>query len=87
MHVFKVVKEPYGWAVRLDSGMTTPFWSRAMAIREANCLCDALRSHGEQAEVLAEELDSDEAPNRPASVTVNRLRMLARTFQAGPHLR
>jgi len=60
MHTFKVVKEPHGWAVRLGHGMTTPFWSRAVAIQEANCLCDALRRHGEVAEVVIEE-ESDPA--------------------------
>jgi hypothetical protein len=52
MHTFKVVEESYGWAVRLGDGMTTPFRSRALAIREANCLCQELRNHGEAAEVV-----------------------------------
>lgn len=70
MHTFKVVKEPCGWAVRLGHGMSSPFRSRAVAIQEANCLCDALRSHGEAAEVVIEEIDSAEAAplksSRPA---------------------
>ena len=61
MHTFKVVKEPCGWAVRLGYGMSTPFWSRAAAIQEANRLCDALRSHGEAAEVVIEQIDPAEA--------------------------
>ena len=61
MHTFKVVKEQHGWAVRLGHGMSTPFWSRVVAIQEANCLCEALRSHGEAAEVVIEEIDPTEA--------------------------
>ena len=41
--------------------MTTPFWSRELAIREANCLADAIRCHGECAEVIVEGAD----PNEP----------------------
>jgi len=54
MITFNVVKEPHGWAVRMGQRMTTPFWSRDLAIREANCLADALRRHGECAEVIVE---------------------------------
>ena len=59
MHTFKVVKEQYGWAVRLGDGMCTPFWSRAQAIREANRLCDALRMHGVSAQVVVAEAQTD----------------------------
>lgn len=52
MHTFRVVKESNGWAVRLGEGMTTPFWSRKLAVLEANRLCEALRRHGEAARVL-----------------------------------
>jgi hypothetical protein len=55
MHTFKVVREEYGWAVRLGPAMTTPFWSQAAALREANALCKGLRSHGVAAEVVVEE--------------------------------
>jgi len=54
MHTFKVVKEPFGWAVRVGEGMSTPFRSRELAVQEANCLCEALRRHGETAEVMVE---------------------------------
>lgn len=54
MHTFKVVREEYGWAVRLGPAMTTPFWSQAAALREANALCEGLRSHGVAAEVVVE---------------------------------
>lgn len=55
MHTFKVVKERFGWAVHLGDGMSTPFWSLALAIREANLLCEALRRHGVAAEVTMDE--------------------------------
>jgi hypothetical protein len=61
MHTFKVVKEPCGWAVRLGGAMTTPFRTRAVAIEEARNLCDALRRHGEIAEVVIEPADESEA--------------------------
>lgn len=58
MYVFKVVKEPYGWAVHMEGAMSTPFWSRELAVREANCLRDELRSHGVLAEVIIEGGDA-----------------------------
>lgn len=57
MRTFKVVKEPHGWSVRLGESMATPFWARDLAIQEANCLCQALLSHGESAEVMIEGID------------------------------
>lgn len=52
---FRVVKEPYGWAVRMGQGMMTPFRSRTMAIKHANGFAEALRRHGEAAEVVLDE--------------------------------
>jgi hypothetical protein len=52
MITFNVVKEQHGWAIRMDKRMMTPFWSRDLAIREANCLARAIRCHGECAEVI-----------------------------------
>jgi len=78
MHVFKVVKEPYGWAVRMNEAMSTPFWSRELAVQEANCLCDELRSHGVLAKVIVEGAGPAEtivAPGRmTASLLASRLR-------------
>ena len=54
MHRFKVVKEPHGWAVRLEPGVCTPFWSKALAIREAERRCRSLRAHGVAAEVVVD---------------------------------
>ena len=57
MITFKVVKEQHGWAIRTGEGVTTPFWSRASAIREAHCLAAAIRCHGEYTEVIIEGPD------------------------------
>jgi hypothetical protein len=55
VYVFKVVKERFGWAVYFGDGVSTPFWSQALAVREANRLCAALRRHGVAADVIIEE--------------------------------
>ena len=60
---FRVVKEPYGWAVRTGHGMMTPFRSRGRAIEHASCFAETLRQNGEPAEVVLEETGS---PPRPA---------------------
>jgi hypothetical protein len=54
MQTFRVTKELHGWAVRLDPGMCTPFWSEALATREAERLCRSLRAHGVAAEVVVQ---------------------------------
>jgi hypothetical protein len=46
MIIFNVVKETHGWAVRLDDRMSTPFWSRDLAIQEAYGLAETIRRHG-----------------------------------------
>jgi hypothetical protein len=63
MQTFRVVKERHGWAVRLGDVMSTHFWTRALAIREAQLLCDSLRRHGVAAEVLID----NEAPQESAA--------------------
>ena len=60
MITFKVVKEQHGWAIRTGGGVTTPFWSRDLAIREAHCLAAAIRCHGECAEVIIEGTDQSD---------------------------
>jgi len=52
---FRVVQEPYGWAVRMGDGMMTPFRSKLLAVRHANGFADALRRCGEPVEVVVEE--------------------------------
>ena len=54
MIIFDVVKEEHGWAVKMGQRMTTPFWSRTVAISEANRLAAAIRRHGELTEVVIE---------------------------------
>jgi hypothetical protein len=77
---FKVVKEQYGWAIRMGECMTTPFWSRDLAIQEANSLADAIRRHGECAEVAVEGADPLKTSK---SVSSSRLAALLRGRWAG----
>ena len=67
MQTFRVVKEAHGWAVRLGPAVCTPFWSRTLAIAEAERLCRSLRLHGVMAEVCveAERLGPARVPDRP----------------------
>jgi len=58
---FEVVKESYGWAIRRDRQMMTPMWCRALAVAEAQRMADALRRHGERAEVRICEPEVDVA--------------------------
>ena len=51
MIIFNVVKEEHGWAVKMADHMTTPFWSRELAVLEANALAKGIRCHGQRAEV------------------------------------
>ena len=62
MITFKVVKEQHGWAIRMGEGVTTPFWSRDLAIREVYRLAAAIRCHGERAEVIIEGTDQSDPP-------------------------
>jgi hypothetical protein len=58
MITFKVVKEQHGWAVRMGEQMSTPFWSRVLAIREADRMAAGIRLHGAATEVLIEDVES-----------------------------
>lgn len=73
MITFNVVKEQHGWAIRMDKRMMTPFWSRDLAIREANCLASALRRHGACAEVVVEGA----VPSEPLTQTMDARSVLA----------
>ena len=64
MITFNVVKEQHGWAIRMGERMTTTFWSRELAIREAYCLADAIGCHGECTEVIIEGADPAEQPRK-----------------------
>ena len=63
---FRVVKEPYGWAVRLGDGMMTPFRSQTLALQHAEGIADALRLRGEFAEVVVEEVCGGELFRQPS---------------------
>ena len=60
MITFRVVKEQHGWAVRMGESMTTPFWSRGVALREAGGMAAGIRRHGVVAEVLIEDAGANE---------------------------
>ena len=63
MITFNVVKEEFGWAVRMADHMTTPFGSKDLAILEANSLAKGIRCHGQCAEVTVEcTAASDQRP-------------------------
>ena len=83
MITFNVVKEQHGWAIRMDERMTTPFWSRDLAIQEANCLADAIRCHGERAEVIVEGADPNDSPKMIKGLSLSRLDALLRGRWAG----
>lgn len=61
---FRVVKETYGWAVRLGEHMTTPFWSKASAVQAAHRFAAALSGHGEYTEVLVESVRLAASPQQ-----------------------
>ncbi len=61
---FKVVKETYGWAVRLDEGMMSPFWSKSLALQHANSCAEMLRRHGEQVQVIVEDVPVSQPSER-----------------------
>jgi hypothetical protein len=59
----RVVKDEYGWSVRIGEQMTSPFRRRDRAIREANRLAADIRRQGGQAEAVVEDVPG--APARP----------------------
>lgn len=52
---FKVVKEPYGWAVRLPQGAMMPFRWRRLALDQAKALAQSWNRAGGAAEVELDE--------------------------------
>ena len=81
MIIFNVVKEQHGWAIRMDDRMVTPFWSRDLAIREANRLALAIRCHGECTEVVVEEADPSQSLG---SSNLSQLKVSSRARNASP---
>lgn len=75
MITFRVAKEQFGWAVRMDRHMTTPFRTRDLAIREAQALAGSLRAHGQPAEVVIQGEEKCRAPVDAAVVVVPELQL------------
>ena len=73
MITFNVVKEQYGWAIRMGDGTMTPFWSRDLAVREANRLAATIRCHGDCAEVIVEGADQDDRRKMAKGLSSSRL--------------
>jgi hypothetical protein len=71
MVTFRVVKEKHGWSVKTGQPMTTPFWSRDAAVRAANRLAAAIRSHGEHTEVIIEAAPALIDPSSVVKVSWN----------------
>lgn len=84
MITFNVVKERFGWAIRMGERMTTPYWSRNLAISEANALADAIRCHGECAEVIVEGVEPSTPPKTPKELRPSRLDAVPRRRWTGP---
>lgn len=57
MLTFNVVKEPYGWAIRMGERMSTPYRCRLSAIRDAQVLAEAIRRQGGRIEVVVQDDD------------------------------
>lgn len=86
MITFKVVKEQYGWAIRMGDGTMTPFWSRDLAVHEANRLAAAIRCHGEYAEVIVEGADQADRRKIVKGLSSSRLEgPLAGALGGRPH--
>jgi hypothetical protein len=84
MITFNVVKEACGWAIRMEERMTMPFWSRDLAISEANALADAIRCHGECAEVVVEGAEPGAKTMKLRASSSSRLAAVPRRRWTGP---
>lgn len=71
MITFRVVKEQYGWAVRMNDCVTTPFRSRELAIREADCLARELRAHGQRAVIEVDDLVAQKGSFAPFGASLS----------------
>lgn len=76
MITFTVVRQKHGWAVCAGECMSTPFWSRDLAIREAKGLAEAIRRHGERTEVIVEGADREDSPSTTFGSSMSRLNAL-----------
>lgn len=68
---FRVVRDTVGWTVCFGEAVTSSFRTRRYAIQEANRLCESLRMHGLDVQVLVEDEGAGpmepSPPNRDAS--------------------
>ncbi|MGA0603181.1 hypothetical protein ACO2Q3_20910 [Caulobacter sp. KR2-114] len=62
-----------------------PFWSRALAVQEASSLCEALRRHHQQAEVVIDDPEPGGPPGAGDRLSADRLSFLLRSIQRVPH--
>ena len=65
MHILRIVRIQCGWAIQSGSAMISPCRSRLAALGQAEQMADALRSHGEAVQIIAECDDADEASDFP----------------------
>ena len=61
MNTIKVVQDRYGWTVHIGPS-TSPFRTRAQALREAERLSDGLRRYGERSVVVIQGGKEPEPP-------------------------
>lgn len=59
---YRVVKEPYGWAVRMQNGLMTPFRSQKRATDHARGLADLERALGRAAVVVIDQAWPTDSP-------------------------
>ena len=59
---YRVVKEPYGWAVRRRNGLMTPFRSQKLALAHARNLAATERALGRIAMVVIEQAWPTDSP-------------------------
>jgi hypothetical protein len=67
---FRVVKDEGGWTVTFGEAVTSSFRTRHYAIQEALRLCEALRMHGLDVQVMVEDEVSGAVeilPQRPSA--------------------
>ncbi|HTX50621.1 MAG TPA: hypothetical protein VME40_14640 [Caulobacteraceae bacterium] len=65
---FRVVRDAVGWTVCFGEAVTSSFRTRQYAIQEAHRLCEALRMHGLDVQVVVE----DEEPGAVAPLVRSR---------------
>jgi hypothetical protein len=64
---FRVVRDAVGWTVCFGDAVTSSFRTRQYAIQEARRLCEALRMHGLDVQVLVEDEESGAVEHLPRS--------------------